>query len=131
MDFMKKAALALCLSMPLATTAPNLMAAGKIANATAAEVAEAIDKTIQSSEETLAAIKSGADKNSVMAMFKTTKQHAKKIESTVTFSIRDKGLARLKTARSAFKKENMRKAEDYMAQAIDIFKKTKAKYHNF
>ena len=128
---LNKLILASFVSLALLVTAPSTMAVGKIENATPAETVVAIDKTLEVAEETLAAIKSGADKDSVMALFKTTKQSAKKIESTVTYMIRERSLGRLKKARSAFKKDDLETAEEKMEETLKMFKDLKDKYHNF
>jgi len=130
---LNKLILASLVSFALLATAPVTMAkpAGKLENATPAETVVAIDETVEVAEETLAAIKSGAEKESVMALFKKTKQAAKKIESTVTYMIRERSLGRLKKSRSAFKKDDLEKAEEKMTETVAMFKELKDKYHNF
>ncbi len=135
MDFLKKLSLALCVSVAMLASAPSAMAkpAGKIENATAEETVVAIDETIELSEQTLKAIESDAEKNEIMGLFKATKQRAKQIESTVTYSIREKALGRLGKARLAYKKGKAEKSEviEKTVKAVDTFKALKNKYHNF
>jgi hypothetical protein len=128
---LNKLILASFVSLGLLATAPSTMAVGKIENATPAETVIAIDETLEVAEETLAAIKSGAEKDSVMALYKKTKQSAKKIESTVTYMIREKSLGRLKKSRSAFKKDDLETAEEKMVETLKLFNDLKDKYHNF
>ena len=128
---LNKLILASFVSLALLITAPSTMAVGKIENATPAETVIAIDETLEIAEETLAAIKDGTEKDTVMAMFKKTKQSAKKIESTVTYSIRERSLGKLSKSRSAFKKGDTEKAEVEMVKSLDLFKDLKTKYHDF
>lgn len=128
---LKKLILAFFFSFAFLATAPSAFAVGKIENATPAETVIAIDETLVLAEETLAAIKDGTDKETVMPMFKKTKQSAKKIESTVTYMLREKSLGRLSKARSAFKKGDTETAEAKMTEALKLFKELKTKYHDF
>lgn len=101
MGLLKKTSLALFISMSMLAAAPSAMAkpAGKIENATPAATVIAIDETLELAEGTLKLIQDDAEKDVIMKAFKSTKQKAKAIESTVTYSIREKALGRLGKAR--------------------------------
>lgn len=130
MGLLKKLVMAFLVSFAMLAVAPSAMA-GKVANQTQAEAEQSFIDTIAAAEETLAAMKSGADKDTVMALLKKTKQTGKTIESSVVLANRDRALGKLKKARSAYKKDQHEKAEELMGQAVDKFKKVQEQYHNF
>jgi len=106
MGLLKKLTLAFFVSFAMLAVAPSAIAKpGKIANQTQAEVEQSLLDTIAVAEETLAAMKSGADKETVMALLKKTKQTGKTIESSVVLANRDRALTKVKKARSAYKKD--------------------------
>lgn len=135
MGLLKNVSLALFISTAMLATAPTAIAkpAGKIENKTPAETVISIDETIEAAEEVLAAVKSGdLEKDVVMKMFKTVKQKAKTIESTVTYSIREKALGRLSKARLAYKKgKDAAEVEEKTKIALDTFIELKSRYDNF
>lgn len=133
MSSLKKLVLALCVSSAMLAAAPVAVAkpAGKIANQTQEGVKQSLLDTIAIAEETLAAMKNGTDKDTVMALLKKTKQTAKTIESSVVLADRDRALGKVKKARSAYKKDQHAKAEELMTQAVERFIKVNEKYHNF
>lgn len=133
MSLLKKLVLALFVSTAMIATAPTAMAkpAGKVANQTGEETEQALLDTITAAEAALAGIQNGGDKDDVMALLKTSKQTAKTIESAVVLSDRDRALARVNKARSAFKKGKTKEAEEFMIEAVQRFKDVNDKYHNF
>jgi len=133
MSSLKKLVLAAFISSAMLAAAPVVVAkpAGKIANQTQEGVKQSLLDTISVAEETLAAMKGDADKETVMAMFKKTKQTAKTIESAVVLADRDRALSKVKKARSAYKKDQHEKAEELMTDAVERFIKVNEKYHNF
>jgi hypothetical protein len=133
MSLLKKLVLAFFVSFAMLATAPSVMAkpAGKVANQSQAEVAQSLTDTVTIAEETLAAMKSGADKDTVLALIKKTKQTAKTIESSVVLAKRDRALSKVAKARGAYKKDQHEKAEELMEQAVKGFKDVKTLYHNF
>ena len=131
MGLLKKLTLAFFVSFAMLAVAPSAIAAGKVANQTQAEVEQSLLDTIAVAEETLAAMKSGADKETVMALLKKTKQTGKTIESSVVLANRDRALGKLKKARSAYKKDQHEKAEELMEQAVKKFIAVNEQYHNF
>ena len=133
MGLLKKIIFAAFISTAMLATAPSVMAkpAGKVANQTQAEVAQSLIDTIDAAELALTAIQSSADFKDTMKAFKTTKQTAKTIESSVVLADRDRALNRVMKARSAYKKGDIEKSEALMTEAVERFKKVKDKYHNF
>ena len=133
MALLKNLVLAFFVSFAMLATAPSAIAkpAGKVANQTQAEVVASLDDTVTATEAVLTAIQSGAEKDDVMALFKTAKQTAKTIESSVVLAQRDRSLGKLKKARSAYKKGEIEKSEELMVIAIDSFKMTRKKFHDF
>jgi len=132
---LKKLTLALFVSVAMLAAAPSAMAKpkGKIENATPAETVVSIDETVALAEEALKAIKEGSlEKDAMMKLFKTVKQKAKTIESTVTYSIRERALSRLGKARLAYKKgKDQAEVEALMLKSLDTFIDLRNRYHNF
>jgi len=132
MGLLKKLVMAFFVSFAMLAVAPSAMAKiGKVENQSQSEVAQSLIDTIDAAEAALAAMKNGADKDTVMALLKKTKQTAKTIESSVVLADRDRALGKVSKARGAYKKGQHEKAEELMEQAVERFKKVKAKYHNF
>ena len=131
MALLKKLLLAVFVSVAMFATAPATMAAGKIEKATIADVTEAIKEAISLSEETLAALQSGAEKDKILGLYKSTKQASKKIESNIVDRLRSKANSRVKQSRSAYLKEDNAKAEELMTEAIKIFKEVQVKHREF
>lgn len=132
MGLLKKLTVAFLVSFAMMAVVPTAMAkAGKQENQTQAEVVQSLLDTITAAEAALEGIKSGADKNDVLKLLKISKQTAKTIESSVVLSDRDRALARVNKARSAFKKGKLEEAEAFMVEAVERFKKVNEKYHNF
>ncbi|OQK16090.1 hypothetical protein AU255_13350 [Methyloprofundus sedimenti] len=133
MDLLKKLVLAFFVSFAMLAAAPSAMAkpAGKVENQTQAEVEQSLTDTVDAAEAALAAMKDGTDEETVMQLLKKTKQTAKTIESSVVLADRDRALGKVAKARGAYKKGQHEKAEELMEQAVERFKKVKAKYHNF
>ncbi len=133
MSLFKKLVMAFFVSFAMLAVAPTAMAKplGKIQNQSQEQAAQSFDDTVVAAEETLAAMKSGVDKDTVMALLKKTKQAGKSIQSAVVLANRDRALGKLKKARSAYKKDQHAKAEELMAQTVDRFKKVRTQYHDF
>ncbi len=131
MDLSKKGLLAVLVSVFIFAASPSTTAAGKIENATAEEVGQAIEDAIRYSEEALSAMKNGGDEDSVMALLKSTKQASKRIESNVVDRLRSKANSRIAKARTAFKKGDVAIAEASLSEAVDIFKEVQTKYKAF
>ncbi|WP_031434598.1 hypothetical protein [Methylomarinum vadi] len=131
MDLLRKVLLAVFVSVAMFATAPATMAAGKIENATAEEVSQAIEDAISNSEKAVAAMQSGADEDTVLGLLKATKQASKRIESNVVDRLRSKANSRIAKSRSAFRKGDKEKAQALATEALDIFKEVKSKYHSF
>ncbi len=82
MRLSKKNLLAILLVSAVAIVSTPTIAAGKIENATPAEVKASIETTIERAEKTLATLESGTDKETVLALLSDTKQMAKEIHAT-------------------------------------------------
>ncbi len=131
MEFIKKFVMAFALAFAMVSVAPTAIAAGKIENATAEEVAAAIDACVDLTAEALSAVQSGEDKKSILPILKKVKQAAKRIESNVVWRLRSKATERVTKARSALKKGDNDKAEKLLTEASEIFAEVKSKYHAF
>jgi len=133
MVLLKKLVLASFVSVAMLAAAPAAMAkpAGKQENQTQAEVVQSLKDTVTAAEDALAAMKSGEEKDTVMKLLKNSKQTAKTIQSSVVLSDRDRALARVNKARSAYKKGKLEEAKAFMEEAVQRFKKVEQKYHAF
>ena len=120
MDLLKKVILALFVSLSMFAVAPAVMA--EIEVPSTEEVAEAIEDSIKLSEQTLAALKANEPKDSVLALFKSTKTASKKIESTPVERTRFKASQKLAKARLAFKRGDTEEAVELMTEVIELFK---------
>lgn len=121
MDLLKKVILALFVSISMFAISPAAMA-GVPEPATREEVIESIEKAIDFSEQTLAALKANESKKSVLALFKATKKESKKIESTPVERTRSKASQKMSKARLAFKKGDSDKAVALMTEVVEHFK---------
>jgi len=130
MALLKKLALASVISAAMLVNAPSAIA-GKVANQTQAEVVQSLDDTVTAAEAALVGIQNRSDKETVMALLKKAKQTAKTIESSVVLSDRDRAMARVNKARSAFRKGQFEKSEALMTEAVQRFKDLRTKFHNF
>ena len=119
MDLLKKVILALFVSISMFAVAPAVMAEVEVASTE--EVAEAIEDSIKLSEQTLAALKANEPKDSVLALFKSTKTASKKIVSTPVERTRFKASQKLAKARLAFKKGDTEEAVELMTEVIELF----------
>ncbi len=131
MELIKKIFVAFSMVFALLTFSPASLAAGKIENATAEEVENAIQDCVDNTAAALAAVKNGEDKNEILPVLKKIKQAAKRIESNVVWRLRSKATERVTKARSALKKGNNTKAESLLAEASDIFQEVQTKYNDF
>ncbi len=133
MALLKRTLLTVALAASVVAYVPVSVAAGagKIENATAAEVKEAIDSAISLSEETLAAVNSDMDKDAVLDLYKATKQASKRIESNVVDRLRAKANSYLGNSRNAFKKGNKAEAVELLEKAVATYKEVKTKYGAF
>ena len=130
MALLKRTFLTVALAASVVAYVP-VSVAGKVENATAAEVKEAIDSAVSLSEETLAAVNSDADKDAVLDLYKATKQASKRIESNVVDRLRAKANSFLGNSRNAFKKGNKAEAVELLEKAVETYKGVKTKYGAF
>lgn len=123
MHFVKKMIIAIFLGFAISTAA---VAAGKIENATMDEIKAAIDNTIELSEQTLAAIESGADKEKVLDLISDVKQMGKEIHATRRAAVyKSKAGTQMKKARSAAKKNDLETAKEHVKNGVEFYKQLK------
>lgn len=122
----KKIILAFLLVCAVTTVSTTTIAAGKIENATLEEIKASIDTTIERSEKTLAALESGADKETVLTLLRDTKQMAKEIHATRRSAIyKSKAGTQMKKARFAAKKGDLETAKGHVAKGVEFYKQLK------
>lgn len=131
MVFTKKLFSAILLATTLGATPCISNAAGKIENPTIEEVTYAIETTVKYAEETLAAIKAGADQETVEDLLRKTKQIAKEIEVTRLGPPKMKASAQMKKARFAVRKGNMEKAKEHVEAGIKHYHKLRERFYAF
>lgn len=127
----KKLFLAILLSTLLASVSNTIHAAGKIENPTMEEVTYAIETTLKNAEETLEALNNGADKDTVLALLKKTKQIAKEIEVTRLGPNKMKASSQMKKARSAAKKDDLEKAKVHVEAGVKQYKELRKRFYEF
>lgn len=109
----------LALSM---VVAPSALAAGKIENATAADVKKAVDGAIASSQQALASLQAGESKEIVFEHITTARQESKSIEVGRLDLKRNQASGKLKAARSAIESGDKAKGEELLKEAVAVYK---------
>ena len=126
MHLTKKVLIAFFLICTLTTVSTTTIAAGKIENATLEEIKASIDSTIELSEKALAAIESGADKETVYGLLSDVKQMGKEIHATRRAAIyKSKAATQMKKARTATKKDDLEKAKGHVSKGVEFYKQLK------
>ena len=113
-----------------AVTTPAL-SAGKIKNATMEEVTESIISAIKNTEDALASVNDGAEKQVTLDFAKEAKQASIGIESSRLGMLRGKALRNLRIGKTAVKKDDPEKAKKHLALALDLFKQVYTKFVTF
>ncbi len=122
----KKIILAFFLICAVTTVSTTTFAAGKIENATLEEIKASINTTIERSEKALAALESGADKETVLSLLADTKQMAKEIHATRRAAVyKTKAGTQMKKARTAAKKDDLETAKGHVAKGVEFYKQLK------
>lgn len=125
MKLLKQLTLVLAIAFSFASVSPA-MAAGKIENATAAQVKEAAEAAISSSEQALLGVQNGTNQEVVFQHITTARQESKRIEVGRLDLKRNQGSAKLKEARVAITKGEKEKAEALLTEAVKIYQEIKA-----
>lgn len=118
-------AVAIACSMAIVTPAA---AAGKIENATAAQVKEAAAGALSHSEEALASLKNGSSNDAVLDHIQKARQESKRIEVGRLDPMRNKGMSKLTDARAALAKNQNAEAEALLVAAVKIYKEIKESF---
>jgi hypothetical protein len=125
MKLLKQLTIALALASSFGSFSPA-MAAGKIENATAAQVKEAVEAAIADSAQALLGVQNGANQEVVLQHITTARQESKRIEVGRLDVKRNQGSAKLKEARVAVTKGEKEKAEALLSDAVKIYEDIKA-----
>lgn len=125
MKLLKQLTIALALASSVGSFSPA-MAAGKIENATAAQVKEAVEAAITDSEQALLGVQNGANPEVIYQHITTARQESKRIEVGRLDVKRNQGSAKLKEARVAVSKGEKDKAEALLSDAVKIYQDIKA-----
>lgn len=125
MKLLKHLALAVAIACSFASVSPA-MAAGKIENATAAQVKEAVEAAITSSEQALLGMQNDANQEVVLQHITSARQESKRIEVGRLDVKRNQGSAKLKDARVAVTKGEKDKAIALLTDAVKIYQEIKA-----
>jgi hypothetical protein len=107
-------------------TLSSAFAAGKIENATPAQVKESIASALKNSEDALAALKNGDSKETIMDLIGAARQDSKRIEVGRLDVQRNKASAKLKNARIAVNKGDNAAAEAALVDAVKGYEEIKA-----
>lgn len=128
MKLLKQLTIAFALTVSAASFSPAF-AAGKIENATTAQVKESIQTALTDSQTALEGLKNGSAKDVVLQHIATARQATKSIEVGTTLDpVRSKASTQLRTANGAVAKDEKDKAEAALAEAIKLFEEIKAAY---
>ena len=126
MPLTKKLFLAIILASTITTVSTPTIAAGKIENATPAEVKASLNTTIERAEKTLAALENGADKDTVLTLLSDTKQMAKEIHATRRAAVfKGKAGTQMKKARKAAKEDDLETAKKHVAAGVEYYHELK------
>ncbi|MGR9045291.1 MAG: hypothetical protein ACU83N_08340 [Gammaproteobacteria bacterium] len=125
MSFLTKFLLSIVIASSMGALSSVSFAAGKIENATTAEVKEEIEKAIGSTEEAIAAIQNGGNEEAVLKLIKNAKQASKRIESNRLDVKRNRAASKLAKARSAFKKGENDAAVALLSEALAGYQEIK------
>lgn len=124
MKLLKQLTIALALGLSIGSFTPAF-AAGKIENATIAQVKEAADNALLSTEQALAGLKSGANQDVIAQHITTARQESKRIEVGKFDLKRNQASGKLKAARVAMDKGEKDNAEALLAEAVSIYTEIK------
>ncbi len=92
---------------------------------------QTLSDVIKLNEETIAAMKSGAEYSEVAALLKATKQASKTVVISGPADLRkQKGSGRIKKSRKAYRAGDVEKAIKMAEEALDYYKKAKAVHFN-
>lgn len=125
MSFLKKFLLSIMIASSMGAISSASFAAGKIENATTAEVKEEIEKAINNTADAITAIQNNEGQDSVLGLIKNAKQASKRIESNRLDVKRSRANSSLAKARSAIKKGKNDAAIASLTKALDGFKEIK------
>lgn len=127
MKFLKQIVIALAVTLSVGSFT-QVMAAGKIENATPEEVGAAIASAAKNSEDALAALKNGEADETVLDLIEAARQDSKRIEVGRLDVKRTRAAAQLKKARSAIRKGDKAQAEASLVEAVKGYQEVKSLY---
>ncbi len=104
---------------------PSAFAAGKIENATPADVRAAAEGALTNSEEALSGLQNGGNMDVVVQNISNARQESKRIEVGRLDLKRNQASGKLKAARSAIEKGEKQAAEELLKEAIKIYQEIK------
>ncbi|MGR9115367.1 MAG: hypothetical protein ACU85E_06340 [Gammaproteobacteria bacterium] len=125
MNFLKNIIFSIFIASSLGAVSSVSFAAGKIENATTADVKEQIEKAIDNTADAIAAIQNNENEDAVLGLIKNAKQASKRIESNRLDVKRSRANASLAKARNAVKKAQNDEAIAFLTKALDGFKEIK------
>ncbi len=125
MALLKKLIMAIFISITMLATVPAALAVEGGAPASK------LSDVLSGMEEVIAAMKSGEAEDKVLALLKETKQHSKAIViSGPADMLKQKGSAKIKKSRRAYRTGEIEKAIGLAEEALEYYKKAKAKHFN-
>lgn len=127
MKFLKQIVIALAVTFSVGSFT-QVMAAGKIENATPEEVGASIASAAKNSEDALAALKNGEADETVLDLIEAARQDSKRIEVGRLDVKRTRSAGHLKKARSAIRKGDKAQAEASLVEAVKGYQEVKAEY---
>ena len=126
MNFIKKLLILIVMATIMGAVSPTVFAAGKIENATTADVKEAIDNTIENIEQAITSLQNDDNKDSVLELINNARQSSKRIESNRLDVKRNRAVARLKKAKFAVKRDQTDSALALLSGALTRYQEIKS-----
>ncbi|MGR9054206.1 MAG: hypothetical protein ACU84J_16325 [Gammaproteobacteria bacterium] len=128
MKFIRNIVLSLIVACSFGAVSSVSFAAGKIENATTAEVKEAIDKAINATDQAIAALQNGGDADAILGFINDAGQASKRIESNRLDVIRTRAASKLKKARKAVMKAETDEAIALLSDALKGYQEIKKQF---
>lgn len=126
MNFIKKLLFSIVIATSMGAVSSTAIAAGKIENATTADVKEAIDNTIENIQQAITSLQNGGDKDGTLELINNARQSSKRIESNRLDVKRNRAVARLKKAKFAIKRDQNDSALALLSEALTRYQEIKS-----
>ncbi|MEQ1528564.1 MAG: hypothetical protein ABL925_04550 [Methylococcales bacterium] len=128
MKLFNKYLLSVLVAVVINAISPMATAAGKIENASTADVKQALNDSVKATEDAIAALKSGAGEDAVNEHISNARQLIKRVEINRLDVIRTRSADSLKRAKQALSSGQKDQAEDFLGNALKGFKEMQSSF---